>query len=195
MLNRICVFCGSSEGARPEYEMMARRLGAALADHSVGLVYGGGNVGLMSTVADAALARRGYVIGVIPRALVEKEAAHKGLTDLRIVESMHERKAVMAELSDAFIALPGGLGTIEAFIEVLTWSQLGLHGKPCALLNVAGYFDPLVHFVNHAVKEGFVSADHARLMLADTDPQRLIARLAAWRPPSDSPKWLHRSDS
>ncbi len=152
-MNRISIFCGSSNGTRPEYLQVARRTGSLLADRGIGLVYGGANVGLMGAVADAALAKGGYVIGVIPRALVEKEVAHKHLTDLRVVGSMHERKATMAELSDAFIALPGGFGTMEEFVEVLTWSQLGLHAKPCGLLNVSGYYDPLLAFFRHAVRK------------------------------------------
>jgi uncharacterized protein (TIGR00730 family) len=169
-------------------------MGALLADSGVGLVYGGGKVGLMGILADAVLARRGYVIGVIPRALVEKEIAHEGLTDLRIVESMHERKAMMAELSDAFVAMPGGFGTVEEFIEVLTWSQLGLHAKPCGLLNVDGYFDPLLRFFEHAVREGFVREDHARLVLSAPDPARLMRKLNAWRP-SSTPRWIRRMDT
>ena len=193
-MNRLCVFCGASAGARPEFKTQARRLGAVLADQGIGLVYGGGNVGLMGEIADAALARGGYVIGVMPRALVAKEVAHKGLTDLRIVGSMHERKAMMAELSDGFLAMPGGFGTIEEFVEVLTWSQLGLHNKPCALLNVAGYFDPLLAFVEHAVREGFVRAEHARLVLAGTDPASLVRELATWRPTA-APRWIGRGDA
>ncbi len=193
-MNRISIFCGSSAGNRPEYVQCARGIGAMLADRGIGLVYGGANVGLMGEVADAALSRGGYVIGVIPRALVEKEVAHKNLTDLRIVGSMHERKAMMAELSDAFVALPGGFGTMEEFVEVLTWSQLGLHVKPCGLLNVAGYYDPLLTFFKHSVTEGFVSRSHAELVLADSEPGILLDRLAAWRPPR-TPKWIGRGDS
>ena len=193
-VNRICVFCGASPGSRPEYQAAADRMGAVLADAGIGLVYGGGKVGLMGAIADAVLSRRGYVIGVIPRALVEKEIAHAGLTDLRIVNSMHERKAMMAELSDAFVALPGGFGTIEEIVEVLTWSQLGLHAKPCGLLNVRGYFDPLLKFFDHAVKEGFVKEEHARLVLADSDPVQLVKKLKAWRPLAN-PRWIGRSDS
>lgn len=193
-MNRICVFCGASNGSKPEYRVAAERTGAVLADRGIGLVYGGGKVGLMGAVADAVLVRGGYVIGVIPRALVEKEVAHERLTDLRIVGSMHERKAMMAELSDAFVALPGGFGTIEEFVEVLTWSQLGLHAKPCGLLNVGGYYDPLLAFIDHAVKEGFVKAEHARLVVADTDPVRLLERLQAWKPGA-GPRWISRRDA
>lgn len=193
-MDRISIFCGSASGNRPEYVQSARRIGTLLADRGIGLVYGGAKVGLMGEVADAALARGGYVIGVIPRALVEKEVAHQNLTDLRIVGSMHERKAMMAELSDAFVALPGGFGTMEEFFEVLTWSQLGLHGKPCGLLNVGGYYDPLLTFFNHAVTEGFVSAKHAELVLADSEPAKLLERLTRWHAPR-TPKWIGRADS
>jgi uncharacterized protein (TIGR00730 family) len=193
-VNRVCVFCGSLSGIKSGYLAAAERLGRVLADRGVGLVYGGGRVGLMGEIANAVLARQGYVIGVIPRALVEKELAHKGLTDLRIVSSMHERKAMMAELGDAFIAMPGGLGTVEEFVEVLTWAQLGLHTKPCGLLNVGGYFDPLLAFFQHAVREGFVAAEHARLVISDTEPTRLLDRLASYRPVA-RPKWIGRTDS
>src|SRR5579871_639763 len=147
-LRRVCVFCGSSSGLRSSYAEAARRLGWTLAGHKVGLVYGGGKVGLMGTVADAVLERGGEAIGVIPQPLVAREIAHPGLTELRIVSSMHERKALMADLSDAFIALPGGYGTLEEFAEALTWSQLGIHKKPCGLLNVAGYYDNLIAFLD-----------------------------------------------
>lgn len=193
-MNRVSVFCGASKGARAEYAQLARRLGSALVDQGLGLVYGGGKVGLMGTIADEVLRRNGYVIGVIPRALVAKELAHQGLTDLRIVESMHERKAMMAELCDAFIAMPGGFGTLEEFVEVLTWSQLGLHRKPCALLNVAGFFDPFLKFIDYMVGEEFVSPEAARLVLADSDPLRLIQKLRAWRPPLTT-RWIGRVDA
>lgn len=193
-MDRISVFCGASSGVNTEYQNAAVKMGAALADHGIGLVYGGGKVGLMGAIADSVLARRGYVIGVIPRALVEKEIAHNGLTDLRIVSSMHERKAMMAELSNAFVALPGGFGTMEEFFEVLTWSQLGLHVKPCGLLNVGGYYDPLLRFFEHAVKEGFVREEHSRHVLHDSDPSRLIAKLKGWRPVA-APRWIKRVEA
>jgi hypothetical protein len=193
-MNRVSVFCGASTGAKPEYERLARRLGSTLVDQNLGLVYGGGNVGLMGTIADEVLRRDGYVIGVIPRALVAKELAHSGLTDLRIVNSMHERKAMMAELCDAFVAMPGGFGTLEEFVEVLTWSQLGLHRKPCALLNVSGFFDPFLKFIDHMVREGFVSEEAAGLVLSDSDPERLIGKIRAWRPPLAT-RWIGRGDS
>lgn len=192
-LRRLCVFCGSSRGGRPEYEAVARRLGALLAEREIGLVYGGGAVGLMGAVADAALAAGGEVIGVIPEALLEWEVAHQGLADLRVVRSMHERKALMADLSDAFAALPGGFGTFEELCEVLTWSQLGIHAKPVGVLNVAGYFDPLLALFDHAVEERFVRAEHRSLVLQETDPSRLLELLASFEAaPLD--KWIDRDE-
>jgi hypothetical protein len=182
MLRRICVFCGASSGNRPAYVTAAKRVGRELAERGIGLVYGGGNVGLMGTVADACLEAGGYVIGVIPQALVAKEVAHKRLSDLRIVASMHERKAMMAELSDAFVAMPGGFGTFEECFEVVTWAQLGLHVKPCALLNVEGYYDPLIALIDHAVKEGFISSTHQQLLLSGSDTHQLLDKLVQWRP-------------
>lgn len=182
MLRRICVFCGASSGNRPAYVAAAKRVGRELAERGIGLVYGGGNIGLMGTLADACLEAGGYVIGVIPQALVAKEVAHKRLSDLRIVASMHERKAMMAELSDAFIAMPGGFGTFEELFEVVTWAQLGLHVKPCALLNVDGYYDPLIALIDHAVKEDFITSTHRQLLLSGTDAHQLLDRLVTWRP-------------
>ncbi|HEV8262993.1 MAG TPA: TIGR00730 family Rossman fold protein, partial [Burkholderiales bacterium] len=152
-MRRICVFCGSNAGARSEYAEAARELAIALVERKLGIVYGGGNVGLMGVLADAALERSGEVIGVIPQSLLDKEVGHRGVTELLVVETMHERKALMNDLSDAFIALPGGFGTFDEFFEVLTWSQLGFHGKPCALLNVAGYYDRMLAMLDHAVAE------------------------------------------
>src|SRR5512142_817811 len=159
-MKRVCVFCGSSVGVNPEYARMARRLGGALARRGMGLVYGGGGIGLMGAVADAALDAGGEVVGVIPRALQLRELAHANLTALHVVGSMHERKAKMAELSHAFVALPGGMGTLEELAEILTWAQLGLHQKPCGLLDVAGYYQPLVGFFDRAVAEGFLKPEH-----------------------------------
>ncbi len=193
MLKRVCVFCGSSNGARPSYRDAAADLGRLLASERVGIVYGGGNVGLMGALADAALAAGGEVIGVIPEHLVSKELAHARV-DLRVVHSMHERKALMADLSDAFIALPGGYGTLEEFCEVLTWSQLGLHAKPCALLNVDGYYDNLLGLADHAVSEGFVRPESRDLVLVDEDAARLLARLSSWRAPSLE-RWLGRDET
>lgn len=177
-MRRICVFCGSNAGTRSEYAEAARALAAVLVDRKLGIVYGGGNVGLMGVLADAALEHGGEVIGVIPRKLVDKEVAHRGVTELRIVETMHERKALMNDLSDAFIALPGGFGTLDEFFEVLTWSQLGFHGKPCALLNVAGYYDRMLAMLDHAVTERLLRPAHRELVIADTDPLRLLQRLS-----------------
>jgi len=182
-MRRICVFCGSSVGRNRKYAEMAAETGALLARKGVELVYGGGSIGLMGVIADTMLAAGGHVIGVIPRALATRELTHTGLPDLRVVGSMHERKALMAELADAFLALPGGIGTFEEFLEVLTWAQLGMHRKPCGLLNVEGYFDHLMTFLDHAVAEGFFRAEHRGLVLDADDPERLLERLASYRPP------------
>ena len=185
------MFCGSSSGVRPSYRDAATALARYLATRHIGIVYGGGNVGLMGTLADAALEMGGEVIGVIPQSLVDKEVAHTGLPDLRIVGSMHARKALMAELSDAFIALPGGYGTMEEFCEVLTWTQLGLHRKPCGLLNVDGYYDHLLAFFDHAVGEQFLKPANRTMVIADVDPGRLVERLLE----NDVPivdKWINR---
>jgi uncharacterized protein (TIGR00730 family) len=173
----LCVFTGSRFGARAEYIEAARELGRNLVARGYGLVYGGGNVGLMGVLADAVLERHGHVIGVIPEAFIEKEVAHRGLPDLRIVKSMHERKAVMAELSHAFIAMPGGIGTMEELFEVLSWAQLGLHEKPCGLLNVQGYYDSLTAFLDYAVAEAFLKPEHRGLLLIEQAPPRLLERL------------------
>jgi len=190
-MRRICVFCGSNAGARSEYAEAARALATVLAERKLGIVYGGGNVGLMGVLADAALARGGEVIGVIPQKLVDKEVAHRGVTKLLVVETMHERKALMNDLSDAFLALPGGFGTLDEFFEVLTWAQLGFHGKPCALLNVAGYYDRMLAMLDHAVAEGLLRPAHRELVIADTDPSRMLQRLSAF---SAAPK-AKRSDA
>jgi len=187
-MRRICVFCGSNAGARSEYAEAARALAAVLVGRKLGIVYGGGNVGLMGVLADAALERGGEVTGVIPRTLVDKEVAHRDVTELLIVETMHERKALMNDLSDAFIALPGGFGTLDEFFEVLTWSQLGFHGKPCALLNVAGYYDRMLAMLDHAVAERFLRPTHRELVIADTVPSRLLQRLSAFSP-APKGKW------
>src|SRR5262245_38794419 len=177
--NAVCVFCGSSPGARSSYRSAAEALGRALARQKRTLVYGGGNVGLMGAAADAALAAGGRVIGVIPQHLVAREVGHAGVTDLRIVSSMHERKQLMADLSGSFVLLPGGLGSLEEFFEVWTWGQLGLHRKPYGVLNVDGYFDPLLAFLDHAVAERFVRQKHRELLIVDDNPERLLARLDA----------------
>jgi uncharacterized protein (TIGR00730 family) len=178
-VDRICVFCGSNPGSRPAYANAARALGTALARRGLGLVYGGGRVGLMGTIADAVLAAGGEAIGVIPEHLVARELAHTGLTELFVVPSMHERKARMAALSRAFVALPGGYGTLDETCEALTWTQLGLQSKPCGLLNVEGYYDPLLAFLDRAVGEGFLDPENRAILLVETDPERLIGRLLA----------------
>ena len=186
-MKRLCVFCGSREGARPIYRAATEQLGKLLCERGIGLVYGGGRIGLMGLLADAVLAGGGDVIGVIPDFLSGPEVAHGGLTDLRVVQTMHERKAMMAELADGFIALPGGYGTLEEFFEILTWAQLGLHRKPCALLNIGGYYDPLLHVVAHALDEGFIRTRHRGLILDDADPGRLLHDMANYAPPSVEP--------
>lgn len=188
-MSRICVFCGSSSGNNPAYSHAAEQLGRSLAERHIELVYGGARVGLMGLLADIVLQNGGRAIGVIPRALVEKEIAHTGLTDLHVVESMHERKSKMADLADGFIALPGGFGTLEEFSEVLTWSQLGLHRKRCGVLNVRGYYDGLLALFDHAVAEGFLKPSNRNLVLSASDPARLIAAVLLAAPPTD-PKWI-----
>jgi uncharacterized protein (TIGR00730 family) len=188
-MRRICVFCGSSLGARPAYREAAVEVGALLARRGLGLVYGGGNIGLMGALADATLEAGGEAIGVIPQALVAKEVAHRGLTELRVVETMHERKALMASLADAFLALPGGYGTLEEFIEAVTWSQLGIHRKPCGLLNVEGYFDPLLEFFDRAAAERFFRPENRALVLSGTDAAALIDDLLSYELPRAG-KWL-----
>ena len=186
---RVCVFCGSSPGARPAYLEAAREVGTLLARRGIELVYGGGRIGLMGATADAALSAGGSVIGIIPLSLAQKEVAHQGLTELRIVRSMHERKAQMSDLSDCFLALPGGFGTLEEFFEVLTWAQIGIHGKPCGLLNVSGYYDPLLAFADQTVAERFVRPDHRALILTDTSPVALLDRMARYQSPVVD-KWM-----
>lgn len=193
-MHNICVFCGSSPGFDDAYAQAATVLGETLVRNGLGLVFGGGQVGLMGKVADAVMAAGGRAVGVIPRALAVRELMHTGLTKLHVVESMHERKALMAALSDGFIALPGGLGTFEEFFEVLTWAQLGLHQKPCALLDVRGYYSPLVAFVDHSCLEGFVRAEHRDMFLVDEDPQSLLDRMRTHAPPQ-VPKWLRRFET
>lgn len=176
-MQSIAVFCGSYPGKNNCYMTSARQMGAAIAYKGLGLVYGGGHVGLMGAVADGALEAGGTVIGVMPRSLVDKEQAHKGLTELHVVTSMHERKAMMAERSDAFVALPGGYGTLDELFEIITWAQLGFHRKPIGLLNVAGYFDPLLTFFNHMLQEGFITAQHRSAIGVGTEAEALLDRL------------------
>ena len=193
-LNRVCVFSGSSAGADLAYRAAATDLGHRLAEWGIELVYGGAHVGLMGAVADAALEAGGQVIGVIPQSLVDREIAHPGVGDLRIVDSMHERKAQMADLSDAFVALPGGVGTLEELFEVYTWNQLGLHAKPLGLFNVRGYFDGLARFLDHAVAERFVTEKHRAMLLVDEHLDALLDGLAGWQAPTQ-PKWIDRAQS
>src|SRR5262245_44190282 len=188
-MKSICVFCGSSTGIQPEFAESARRLAQSLSEAGMGLVYGGGSVGLMGILADAMLKCGGSVIGVIPQALWDLEVGHRGLTDLRIVANMHERKALMAELSDAFVALPGGIGTMEEFFEVWTWAQLGVHHKPCGLLNAAGYFDPLLAFIDSMVGQGLLKTQHREMVIVEKQPADLLARFQDYRPP-ETAKWL-----
>jgi uncharacterized protein (TIGR00730 family) len=189
-IRRLAVFCGSNPGARPEYVQAAGSLGRLLCERGIGVVYGGSSVGLMAALADTMLDDGGDIIGVIPRMLVEREVANRALTDLRIVESMHERKAMMAELADGFVALPGGIGTLEEFFEIWTWAQLGMHDKPCGLLNVAGYFDPLLEFLDRAVSERFVRDVHRAMVVVESDPSRLLARFEAYEAPRVV-KWIN----
>jgi uncharacterized protein (TIGR00730 family) len=193
-MKRICVFAGSNFGSHCEYLAAARALGDTLVRHHVGLVYGGARLGLMGAVADTVLAARGHVTGVIPEALVAKEVAHTGLSDLRVVASMHERKAMMGDLADGFIALPGGLGTLEEFFEVLTWAQLGLHRKPCGLLNVCGFFDGLLAFLEHSIDERFVRREHRAMVIVSSSPDSLLEQFDQYVPPV-VPKWIDAAET
>jgi uncharacterized protein (TIGR00730 family) len=183
-MRRICVFCGSSPGARPDYTAAAREVGAELVRRDLGLVYGGGSVGLMGILADSVLEAGGEVIGVIPDALGHLEVAHANLSDLRVVGSMHERKALMADLADGFIALPGGLGTLDEFFEIWTWAQLRIHDKPCGIINVRGYFDKLLPFLDHTVQERFVASTHRAMVMVETSPDVLLDRFRSYVPPT-----------
>lgn len=187
----ICVFCGSSPGSRPEYSAATKELASELVRRDIGVIYGGGKVGLMGMLADAMLALRGRVVGVIPEHLMAREIGHPGLTQLHVVGSMHERKALMADLSDAFIALPGGFGTLDEFCEVLTWSQLGLHAKPCGILNVLDYYSSFLRLLDHAVQERFLKPENRRLVLARDSPAELLHALDEWQPVA-AEKWLDR---
>jgi uncharacterized protein (TIGR00730 family) len=193
-VERLCVFTGSSPGAHPDYVQAAEGLGRALAGNGIGLVYGGAHVGLMGVLADAALDAGAEVIGVIPQALVDREIAHTGLSDLRVVGSMHERKALMAKLSDGFIALPGGVGTLEELFEVYTWTQLGLHAKPLGLLDVRGYYTHLATFLDHAVAERFVTVEHREMLVVEERTEALLEAFRRWRPPAQA-KWIDRSQA
>jgi uncharacterized protein (TIGR00730 family) len=194
-VRKLCVFCGSSPGARAAYGDAAEELARLLVAEGIGLVYGGGAVGLMGRLADAVLADGGEAIGVIPEALLAREIGHPGLSDLRVVGSMHERKALMAELADGFVALPGGLGTVEELFEVYTWAQLGLHRKPCALLDVDGYYEGIARFLAHAVEERFLRPEHRELLIVEHDPHALLDRLRRFEPEAVSPKWIDREET
>jgi len=187
-LRRVCVFCGSSDGTRPEYHEAARALAREMARRGIELVFGGGGIGLMATVSDAILDAGGHAIGVIPESLRAREVAHQGLPDLRVVGSMHERKALMADLSDGFVALPGGFGTFEEFCEVVTWTQLGLHRKRCGLLNTGGFYDPLLQLFDQAVAQGFIRPDSRAIVVTQTDPARLLDQLAV--PTRQAQQWV-----
>jgi hypothetical protein len=193
-MKRICVFCGSSPGRSASYAAAAAELGRSLAKRGIGLVYGGANVGLMGILANAVMDAGGDVIGVIPQSLVKYEVAHRGLPDLRIVASMHERKAMMAELADGFIAMPGGNGTLEEFFEVLTWAQLGEHSKPCGLLDIDDYYSHLLAFLDHAVEERFLRQEHRKMLIVESSPEAILNRLAAYSPPKTG-KWIDRSET
>ncbi len=182
-MKRICVFCGTNPGARPEYGAAARDLGRILAEQGIELVYGGASVGIMGELADSVHEHRGHVTGIIPQQLVEKEEAHTGIANLIVVASMHQRKSQMADMSDGFIAMPGGIGTLEGLFEILTWAQLGIHAKPSGILNVAGYFDGLTGFLDHAVREGFLTAAHRDAVIVENDAVALLQRMHAYTPP------------
>jgi len=188
-MQRVCVFCGSSTGNKPEYAVGARELGLVLAKQNIDLVYGGGHVGLMGIVADAAMSAGAKAIGIIPRCLADKEVAHKGLTELKVVHTMHERKAQMSELSDGFIAMPGGFGTLEELFEVITWAQLGIHKKPFGLFNVGGYFDKLIEFMDFQVAEGFVPQRHRDMIIVADEAEQLVELLSGFRP-APQEKWM-----
>lgn len=193
-MKRICVYCGSNPGRNPKYAEAAVQLGSLLAANGIGVVYGGASIGIMGKVADAALAGGGEVIGVIPRSLATKEVAHSALSDLFVVDSMHERKAKMADLSDGFVALPGGWGTIEEIFEVLTWAQLGFHNKPCGLLNVAGYYDHLNAFLEHAMSEAFVRTAYKAMIVVEEEPQTLLTRFRNYQAPVVK-KWIGEDET
>ena len=194
-MKRLCVFCGSAIGRQTAYAEAAGALAAALLDRGLGLVYGGGSVGLMGILADAVLAGGGEAIGVLPRGLARKELAREGLTELHVVGSMHERKALMASLADGFVALPGGLGTLEEILEVLTWAQLGIHRKPVGLVDVGGYWGGLLALLRHGVGEGFIRPEYAALLLVEPGPEALLDRFLAWRPSAAPPVWLDATET
>jgi uncharacterized protein (TIGR00730 family) len=193
-MRRLCVFCGSNPGHDPAYRALAEEVGRVLAREGIGIVFGGGRIGLMGSLADAALAARGEVIGVIPQSLMDREVGHTGLTELRVVGSMHERKALMADLVDGFVALPGGIGTLEELFEMWTWAQLGLHRKPCGLIEVTGFFAPLLTFLDRLVVTGFVKPEHRAMLLEAASPEELLAGFRAYEPPA-IPKWITSAET
>lgn len=190
---RICVYLGSSRGRSPVYAQAAARVGALLAERGIGLVYGGGTVGLMGIIADAVCAAGGEVVGVIPEALRAREHDHQGITELHVVKTMHERKAMMAKFADGFLCLPGGIGTLEEIFEAWCWSQLGYHEKPCGLLNVNGFYTPMARFIDQVVEEGFLQPRHRAMLLVDDDPRALLDRMAQYLPPKTE-HWLGADD-
>lgn len=193
-MKRLCVFCGSDTGNQDAYAQAARRFGQLIVQQGMELVFGGGHIGLMGVIADAVLQAGGTAIGVIPQSLLDKELAHTGLSELRVVKTMHERKALMADLSDGYVALPGGFGTCDELFEILTWAQLHLHVKPVGLLNVSGYFDHLLAWLDQTVALGFVRPIHRQLLLASNDPEELLQKLTSYQAPSEEPKWLKQSE-
>jgi uncharacterized protein (TIGR00730 family) len=193
-MKRLCVYCGSRPGSQPDYTEAAKRLARALVRRNIEVVYGGASVGTMGVLANAALAEGGHVIGIIPQAILGREVVHRGLSDLRVVASMHERKTLMAELSDGFIALPGGLGTLDEIFEILTWGQLGLHQKPCGLLNIRDYYRGLIDFLDHAVAEKFIADVHRAMLLVEEEPERLLDRFEGYQAPTVA-KWVDRASA
>ena len=193
-MKAICVYCGSSPGRLDVYASAARALGQAMVERDLGLVYGGASIGLMGLIADTVMQLGGRAVGVIPKGLARKEVVHRHLTELHVTQSMHERKTLMAELSDGFIAMPGGIGTFEEIFEIWTWAQLGIHAKPCGLLNVAGYYDALTNFLDHAAAEQFLKPDQRSLLMVEQEPQALLDRFASYQPPSVR-KWLDADES
>jgi uncharacterized protein (TIGR00730 family) len=193
-LERVCVFCGSRLGNRPVYRLHAQRLARLLAERGIGIVYGGGSIGLMGVVADAALEAGGEVIGVIPEVLMAREFAHPNLTRLHIVRTMHERKALMSDLADGFVALPGGFGTLDELFEIVTWAQLGIHTKPVVLLNSSDYYRHLLASVRHAIDEGFIAPEHAGLLIVTDDPEEAVEALLTYQPPIAVPRWMGREE-
>jgi uncharacterized protein (TIGR00730 family) len=191
---RLCVFCGTNAGERPEYGAAARMLGELLAADDIELVYGGASVGIMGELADAVQEHGGHVTGIIPQQLIKKEEAHRGIPDLIVVASMHQRKSQMADMSDGFVALPGGIGTLEGFFELVTWGQLGIHSKPSGILNVAGYFDGLIGFLDHAVREGFLTEEHRDSIMVETDPRVLLDRIRAYAAPPEGERLMGRAN-